>query len=65
MHGQVDALADDIFCLPDGPRVLDCLDFDPGLRHGDVLGDVATLAMRCANPSIATSPSSVRGLLRC
>ena len=43
--GHGDLLADDIFCLPDGPRVLDCLDFDPGLRHGDVLGDVAMLAM--------------------
>lgn len=43
--GHGDLLADDIFCLPDGPRVLDCLDFDPALRHGDVLGDVATLAM--------------------
>ncbi len=43
--GHGDLLADDIFCLPDGPRILDCLDFDEGLRHGDVLGDVATLAM--------------------
>ena len=49
-HGQVrdghgDLLADDVFCLPDGPRVLDCLDFDPQLRCGDVVGDVAFLAM--------------------
>ena len=43
--GHGDLLADDIFCLPDGPRVLDCLDFDASLRHGDVLGDLATLAM--------------------
>lgn len=43
--GHGDLLADDIFCLTDGPRVLDCLDFAPALRHGDVLGDVATLAM--------------------
>jgi uncharacterized protein len=43
--GHGDLLADDIFCLADGPRVLDCLDFDADLRHGDVLGDIATLVM--------------------
>jgi len=43
VHG--DLLADDIFCLDDGPRVLDCLAFSPTLRHGDVLSDVAFLAM--------------------
>ena len=43
--GHGDLLADDIFCLSDGPRVLDCLEFDEGLRVGDVLADVAFLAM--------------------
>ena len=43
--GHGDLLADDIFCLPDGPRVLDCLEFDDTLRYGDVLADVAFLAM--------------------
>lgn len=43
--GHGDLLADDVFCLPDGPRVLDCLAFADRLRHGDVLGDVAFLAM--------------------
>jgi aminoglycoside phosphotransferase family enzyme/predicted kinase len=43
--GHGDLLADDIFCLDDGPRVLDCLEFDDRLRVGDVLGDVAFLAM--------------------
>lgn len=43
--GHGDLLADDIFCLDDGPRVLDCLDFDDELRYGDVLADVAFLAM--------------------
>lgn len=43
--GHGDLLADDIFCLPDGPRILDCLDFAPELRCGDVVGDVAFLAM--------------------
>ena len=43
--GHGDLLADDIFCLNDGPRVLDCLEFDDTLRWGDVLADVAFLAM--------------------
>lgn len=43
--GHGDVLADDIFCLPDGPRILDCIEFDDRLRYGDVLGDVAFLAM--------------------
>lgn len=43
--GHGDLLADDVFCLADGPRFLDCLAFDDRLRHGDVLNDVAFLAM--------------------
>ncbi len=43
--GHGDLLADDIFCLPDGPRILDCIEFDAGLRRGDVLADVAFLVM--------------------
>ena len=43
--GHGDLLADDIFCLDDGPRVLDCLEFDDALRLGDGLADVAFLAM--------------------
>jgi aminoglycoside phosphotransferase family enzyme/predicted kinase len=43
--GHGDLLAEDIFCLDDGPRILDCLEFDPHLRWGDVLADVAFLAM--------------------
>lgn len=43
--GHGDLLADDIFCLDDGPRILDCLDFDERLRMGDVLADAAFLAM--------------------
>jgi aminoglycoside phosphotransferase family enzyme/predicted kinase len=45
VDGHGDLLADDIFCLDDGPRVLDCLDFDPRLRLGDGLADAAFLAM--------------------
>jgi uncharacterized protein len=43
--GHGDLLADDVFCLADGPRVLDCLEFDQALRYSDVLADVAFLAM--------------------
>ncbi len=43
--GHGDLLTDDVFCLPDGPRVLDCIDFSDELRYGDVLADVAFLAM--------------------
>ena len=54
--GHGDLLADDIFCLDDGPRILDCLAFDDHLRHGDVLLDVAFLAMdleRLGRPELA------------
>ncbi len=43
--GHGDLLADDIFCLEDGPRILDCIEFDDRLRYGDVLADIAFLAM--------------------
>ncbi len=54
--GHGDLLAQDIFCLDEGPAVLDCLEFDPALRAGDVLADVAFLAMdveRLGRPDIA------------
>lgn len=43
--GHGDLLADDVFCLADGPRILDCIEFDDRLRHGDVLADIAFLVM--------------------
>ena len=43
--GHGDLQADDIYCLEDGPRILDCLEFDERLRCGDVAADVAFLAM--------------------
>ena len=55
--GHGDLLADDIFCLDDGPRVLDCLEFDDRLRFGDALADVAFLAMdleRLGRPDLAS-----------
>jgi len=45
VDGHGDLLAEDIFCLPDGPRILDCIEFDDSLRHLDRLDDVACLAM--------------------
>jgi aminoglycoside phosphotransferase family enzyme/predicted kinase len=45
IDGHGDLLADDIFCLADEPRILDCVEFDDQLRYGDVLADVCFLAM--------------------
>jgi len=45
VDGHGDLLADDIFCMDDGPRVLDCLAFDDRLRCGDVLYDIGFLVM--------------------
>lgn len=43
--GHGDLTADDIFCLDDGPRILDCLAFDHDLRVDDVLNDIAFIVM--------------------
>jgi uncharacterized protein len=56
VDGHGDLLADDVFCPPAGPQVLDCLEFDDRLRHVDVLDDVAFLAMdldRLGRPDLA------------
>ncbi len=45
VDGHGDLLAEDIFCLDDGPRILDCLEFDDRLRWLDGLDDAAFLAM--------------------
>lgn len=45
VDGHGDLLAGDIFCLADGPRILDCLEFDDRLRWLDGLDDAAFLAM--------------------
>lgn len=45
VDGHADLLADDIFCLDDGPRALDCIEFDDRLRWLDGLDDVSFLAM--------------------
>lgn len=44
-EGHGDLQAEDIFCLPDGPRILDCLEFAARYRWSDVLLDAAFLAM--------------------
>ncbi len=45
VDGHGDLLSDDIFCLPDGPVLLDCLEFDDHLRYVDGVDDAAFLAM--------------------
>jgi len=45
VDGHGDLLADDIFCIPDGPEMLDCLEFDDNLRYVDTIDDAAFLAM--------------------
>jgi predicted kinase len=45
VDGHGDLRAEDIFVMPDGPRILDCLDFSDELRWGDRLLDAAFLAM--------------------
>jgi hypothetical protein len=45
VDGHGDLIADDIFCLPDGPRALDCLEFDDRVRYLDTIDDAAFLAM--------------------
>ncbi len=43
--GHGDLQAEDMFCLDDGVRILDCVEFDDRLRYVDVIADVAFLAM--------------------
>ncbi|MDH4280827.1 MAG: AAA family ATPase [Acidimicrobiia bacterium] len=56
--GHGDLRAEHIFCLDDGPRVIDCLAFRDDFRIGDALNDIAFLAMdlhRLAGPELARS----------
>ena len=43
--GHGDLQASDIYCLDDGIRILDCLEFSDRLRWDDICADVAFLAM--------------------
>jgi aminoglycoside phosphotransferase family enzyme/predicted kinase len=57
VDGHGDLLADDVFVLEDGPRVLDCLEFDDALRVVDGIHDAASLAMDLESlgaPALAT-----------
>jgi aminoglycoside phosphotransferase family enzyme len=45
VDGHADLLADDVFCMPEGPVLLDCLEFDDQLRYVDGIDDAAFLAM--------------------
>jgi aminoglycoside phosphotransferase family enzyme/predicted kinase len=57
VDGHGDLLAEDIFLMPDGPRILDCIEFSDTLRHLDQLDDAAFLAMdleRLGAPHLAT-----------
>jgi aminoglycoside phosphotransferase family enzyme/predicted kinase len=54
--GHGDLQAADVFCLDDGPRVLDCIEFNDALRYGDAVDDVGFLAMdleRLGAPELA------------
>ena len=54
--GHGDLQAEDVFCMEDGVRILDCVEFSDELRYGDVCADVAFLAMdleRLGRPSAA------------
>ncbi len=56
VDGHGDLQCDDIFVLDDGPRILDCIEFADEYRYGDVLADVAFLAMdleRLGHPELA------------
>lgn len=58
VDGHGDLLANDIYLLDDGPRVLDCLEFSDELRSVDVLDDIAFLAMdleRLGRADLATT----------
>ena len=58
VDGHGDLLTDDIFCLDDGPRLLDCLEFDASLRYVDTLSDAASLAMdleRLGRPDLSAA----------
>lgn len=45
VDGHGDLQADDVFLLDDGPRIIDCLEFDDDLRVVDVVDDAAFLGM--------------------
>ena len=59
--GHGDLQAADIFLLPDGPRILDCLEFDDHLRHLDVVDDLSFLLMDLDRLGAPDSSRQLRG----
>jgi aminoglycoside phosphotransferase family enzyme/predicted kinase len=58
VDGHGDLMADDVFCLDDGPRALDCLEFDDRLRYIDGIDDACFLAMdleRLGSPELGAA----------
>ena len=58
VDGHGDLMADDVFCLDDGPRALDCLEFDDELRYVDRIDDACFLAMdleRLGSPELGAA----------
>ena len=45
VDGHGDLHARNIFLLPDGPVIFDCIDFNPHFRQGDLLNELAFLCM--------------------
>lgn len=45
VDGHGDLHARNIFLLPEGPVVFDCIEFNPHLRKGDILSELAFLCM--------------------
>lgn len=45
VDGHGDLLAADVYLTDDGPRIIDCLEFDDRLRFGDAMLDIGFLAM--------------------
>lgn len=45
VDGHGDLLAADVYLMEDGPRIIDCLEFDDRLRYGDAILDIGFLAM--------------------
>ena len=65
VDGHGDLIADDIFCLDDGPRALDCLEFDDTLRYLDGLTTwrsspwTSSASAGPTSPTIGSTPTRV------
>jgi predicted kinase len=56
VDGHGDLLSADVFCLDDGPRIVDCLEFSDQLRYVDVVDELASLGTdleRIGRPDLA------------